>query len=273
MLKFFRDIRQNLLLKNMTRKYLKYAIGEILLVVIGILIALSLNNWNEERKEGLKESVFLEKMLEDLEAQEAEIDNVARANARSIHRAIAMFEMMGEDLMMGEDFRINIKKNAPQLPMKFIEYAISQPLDKPITTENFGAMLGRLSNQRVIDLYQTTHLELLATGQYYLIKDAELHEAIIYNYSRNQDFMDVQEPQKENKSNLVNFLQQNGIPIINSLSYEEVMSKISDQETFKATLQNYIFLVTRSVSIFYYTAKGRGDELSEKIKAYLDDPS
>jgi len=36
--------------KNKTRKYLKYAIGEIVLVVIGILIALSLNNWNESRK-------------------------------------------------------------------------------------------------------------------------------------------------------------------------------------------------------------------------------
>ena len=36
--------------KNKTGKYLKYAVGEIVLVVIGILIALSINNWNEERK-------------------------------------------------------------------------------------------------------------------------------------------------------------------------------------------------------------------------------
>ena len=50
MIKFFRKIRQNLLSEGKTRKYLKYAIGEIILVVIGILIALSINNWNEERK-------------------------------------------------------------------------------------------------------------------------------------------------------------------------------------------------------------------------------
>jgi hypothetical protein len=50
MIKFFRKIRQNLLMENKTGKYLKYAIGEIVLVVIGILIALSINNWNEERK-------------------------------------------------------------------------------------------------------------------------------------------------------------------------------------------------------------------------------
>ncbi len=45
--------------KNKTGKYLKYAIGEIVLVVIGILIALSINNWNEERKGKQKEMVFL----------------------------------------------------------------------------------------------------------------------------------------------------------------------------------------------------------------------
>ncbi len=50
MIKFFRKIRQNLLVENKTRKYFKYAIGEIVLVVIGILIALSINNWNENRK-------------------------------------------------------------------------------------------------------------------------------------------------------------------------------------------------------------------------------
>lgn len=51
MLKFFRRIRQSLLAESKFRKYLLYALGEILLVVIGILIALQINNWNEERKE------------------------------------------------------------------------------------------------------------------------------------------------------------------------------------------------------------------------------
>ena len=47
MIKFFRNIRHDLLNKGQTGKYIKYAIGEIVLVVIGILIALSINNWNE----------------------------------------------------------------------------------------------------------------------------------------------------------------------------------------------------------------------------------
>ncbi len=50
MIKFFRHIRKRLLTENKFSKYLLYAIGEIVLVVIGILIALSINNWNETRK-------------------------------------------------------------------------------------------------------------------------------------------------------------------------------------------------------------------------------
>jgi hypothetical protein len=50
MIKFFRKIRQKLLSENKFSKYLIYAVGEIILVVIGILIALQINNWNEKRK-------------------------------------------------------------------------------------------------------------------------------------------------------------------------------------------------------------------------------
>ncbi len=49
MIKFFRKIRQKMLTENKFSKYLIYAIGEIVLVVLGILIALQLNNLNEEK--------------------------------------------------------------------------------------------------------------------------------------------------------------------------------------------------------------------------------
>ncbi len=49
-----------------TSKYFKYAIGEIILVVIGILIALQINNWNENRKDKIEEKAILERLLENL---------------------------------------------------------------------------------------------------------------------------------------------------------------------------------------------------------------
>jgi hypothetical protein len=54
--------------QNKTSKYLKYAIGEIVLVVIGILIALSINNWNELRKENIHQQSVLSNLLQDLKS-------------------------------------------------------------------------------------------------------------------------------------------------------------------------------------------------------------
>ena len=51
MIRFFRRVRQRLLLEKNTRRYLMYAVGEIVLVVLGIVIALQIDNWNEWRQE------------------------------------------------------------------------------------------------------------------------------------------------------------------------------------------------------------------------------
>ncbi len=65
MIKFFRHIRQNLIMENKTSKYFKYAIGEIILVVIGILIALQINNWNELRKNDANTVLMLKQLREE----------------------------------------------------------------------------------------------------------------------------------------------------------------------------------------------------------------
>lgn len=67
MLKFFRKIRQSLLFDNKYTKYLLYAIGEIMLVTIGILIALEINNNNDQRKLRIKEIATLIDLNNDLE--------------------------------------------------------------------------------------------------------------------------------------------------------------------------------------------------------------
>ncbi len=67
MLHFLRHIRQKLIIQENIRKYLLYAIGEIMLVVIGILIALQVNNWNESRKEATIKQSVLENLLFDID--------------------------------------------------------------------------------------------------------------------------------------------------------------------------------------------------------------
>jgi hypothetical protein len=77
MLRFFRQIRQRLITENRFSKYLFYAVGEILLVVIGILIALQIDNWNEERKNRRLEKEYIARlkseMLKNLEGSTDQI--------------------------------------------------------------------------------------------------------------------------------------------------------------------------------------------------------
>ena len=75
MIKFFRKIRYNLMEQNKTGKYLKYAIGEIILVVIGILIALQINNWNEQRKDRKLENELLIQLQSEFESNLIQLDD------------------------------------------------------------------------------------------------------------------------------------------------------------------------------------------------------
>ena len=83
MIKFFRNIRKSLLNENKIGKpaspagrYLKYAIGEIILVVIGILLALQINNWNESKKNCEKVDKLLVRIQKDIKTDITEIKDL-----------------------------------------------------------------------------------------------------------------------------------------------------------------------------------------------------
>lgn len=85
MIKFFRRIRQRLLTENKFSKYLIYAVGEIILVVIGILIALQINNWNETRKIEVVEKEILNVLLADLNSAKGFSAEYIRSEENYLH--------------------------------------------------------------------------------------------------------------------------------------------------------------------------------------------
>ena len=92
MIKFFRKIRYDLMEKNKTGKYFKYAIGEIVLVVIGILIAISINNWNQSQKEKQIEAQYLNNIVRDLNEQLHSIDTQIRSEQSFYETASYLIE-------------------------------------------------------------------------------------------------------------------------------------------------------------------------------------
>jgi hypothetical protein len=121
MISLFRKIRQKLLTENRVTKYLAYALGEILLVVIGILVALQVNTWNEERKSRKAETNFYAAILDDLEKDKAKIDQL---NAFYSHRIKVLTWLLTrvrnpELAINGKEFGQNVE------PLYYNETAIS----------------------------------------------------------------------------------------------------------------------------------------------------
>ncbi len=94
MLRFFRKIRQGLLNESKVTRYLLYAIGEILLVVIGILIALQVNNWQTQRDNQELERNLLTGIKEDLEEDRRQIEQRFRHSNRDFNKNIRMFDSL-----------------------------------------------------------------------------------------------------------------------------------------------------------------------------------
>ena len=84
MIKFFRKIRQNLLSEGKTGKYLKYAIGEIVLVMIGILLALQVNNWNQNRINKQKENLLLIELHNEFVKNQEQFETVILAHEKAL---------------------------------------------------------------------------------------------------------------------------------------------------------------------------------------------
>ena len=113
MLTFLRKIRKSLIDLGSTRKYLLYAIGEIALVVIGILIALQINNWNENQKSVRVENELVKALTTEIKENKRYISNYAnRYLARVDSIGKIMLNNFGQksNLMSADTFDIYLEK-------------------------------------------------------------------------------------------------------------------------------------------------------------------
>ena len=92
MIQFFRKIRQQLLNQNKVSKYLVYAIGEIVLVVIGILIAIQINNWNLDNKNKVLERDLLAGIQLDLVSDTTQINSRFYPSFNDLKNSIVLFD-------------------------------------------------------------------------------------------------------------------------------------------------------------------------------------
>ncbi|MCB0647851.1 MAG: hypothetical protein KDC49_14380 [Saprospiraceae bacterium] len=178
-MKIFRNIRQALLEENKTTRYLKYAVGEIILVVIGILIALQINNWNEERKEGIVEKNLLSNLREEFEDNLTDLDSTAIQVDLVIASLERVFDLFSKDQMKSGTDSINI----------WLSGALQSPNWKPSEY-----LLNGLNNSGNVSILKSERLKLL-----------------LYKWSRQQkEMLEVQQRAEKTGEEIIGYIKTYG---------------------------------------------------------------
>jgi len=108
MINFFRKIRKQLADDNKPLKYMRYAIGEIVLVVIGILIALQVNNWNQSNNEKILEKEYLSRLLQDLDFDIKSFRTTIRLDSSKVENARLLLQKFKQAEIWTEDDLANV---------------------------------------------------------------------------------------------------------------------------------------------------------------------
>jgi len=154
MIKFFRKIRQQLLAQNRISKYLFYAIGEIVLVVIGILIALSINTWNNNRLDREKEVQFLSEIKSNLEQDLNSAEAVLTFNRKKDSAIDMAFKIMGE--ASKEKLPVSLMKLFPFLTEYQVFLANSVAFDNMTSSESIALVSNDSLRKRLSNYYKFT---------------------------------------------------------------------------------------------------------------------
>lgn len=189
MIKFFRKIRYHLMETGKTSKYLKYAIGEIILVVIGILIALQINNWNEHRKALIDEKATIASLK--LEFQKNLV------NLQSNIQAINSFISAGNTLLehTGPEYEYGALKKFDSLINMTIRMAVWDPSLYTLSNIKNSGKLSNLSNNNLKEQlieWESFYTNLLDWYDFYISGGKKYFEyleenAIVRNINTNNE--------------------------------------------------------------------------------------
>lgn len=146
-MKIFRGIRESLLSDGKTVRYLKYAIGEIILVVIGILIAIAINNWKEGKSVANAEYRYMQNLKEDLQADIKLYDNYLLKN-QGLYQIIDSLVV----LLSQEDFRATSDESAFYGRIMTTRWKRVHPVERTFEQMKSSGQLKIIRNQTVSDL-------------------------------------------------------------------------------------------------------------------------
>ena len=156
MINFFRKIRKQLADDNKPLKYMRYAIGEIILVVIGILIALGINNWNEERKDRKTEVLVLENFVKNLDLNISQFNHqIDRIGSRNRSGDI-IFSVIKNKSNNSD----TLWKHWHGALMNYGNLTLSNAGYESLKNVGFEIINNESLKEEIVNLYENTYLDL-----------------------------------------------------------------------------------------------------------------
>jgi hypothetical protein len=249
MIKFFRKIRQNLLTEGKTSKYFKYAIGEIILVVIGILIALQINNWNEMRKVSDSERNYLNVLKVEFQKNQEKLKSAIRINETNLKFARELSNVIGKDSSL-----VNLNK---------FRGLILNVVNAEVQYRPNNGVINEIINSGKLEIFKDDSLRFMISSWDGYLMEVKFQEQEELNVARQNMFTIVFE--KTNVKNMLyNFNK-------NMFSLDESKLKSSEFELLQSLpLENSLSRFIASsyyMNIVYKRIYKFQEDLIEKIKA------
>ncbi len=245
-MRFLHHFRKLMIKDNRIGRYLLYAIGEILLVVIGILIALQINSWNSERQDRKKEKAYLMDIHENLVQDSIAIKNVLNFNKEKVLIVRDMMTLFSETLtnqQRGEIFSKNM--------MDFTSYEVFTP-----TKTSYNNLL----NSESIDLISDKNIRMDLSDYYGYDYTGGVQERIM---TQNRSIVDntyYKFMTKEGVQNMLNIT--TNMPLESSL-------KIHEDQQFLAGLMGTTVIIDIQNNLLNTILK-QNKQLREEINSYLN---
>ncbi|MGB5227180.1 MAG: DUF6090 family protein [Eudoraea sp.] len=158
MIKFFSKIRQQLLKENKAGKYLLYAFGEIILVVIGILIALQINNWNEFKKDRVVENKLLNELKENLNINLVRLQDEIQKE----YKSISEINLIVNHLDHRRPYHDSLDSHFRQAFLAH-DVVLSTSAFEAIKSKGFELIYSDSLRNDIIDLYDVSYSNLISS--------------------------------------------------------------------------------------------------------------
>jgi hypothetical protein len=196
-MKVFRKQRLQLAAENRTVKYLRYAIGEIFLVVIGILIALQVNNWNQERKQAISEKEFFEGIKHDLTQDKQYIELILNSNKLKIKAYNQLNDYITRSTNPNKNYIDSLLQEYFFAGQRTF-YPISGSFQSAVAGNEINTYKNKAAIRALIKLYNSTYPRLiddakLLDERWSLLTKKYIHERRIkhFNYKDNAQLSQI----------------------------------------------------------------------------------